>query len=250
MVKILSIIVALLFSMSFLDKLSAEELPLATAEWPPYTSSSMEGNGFVAEFVSVVVKEMGMTPVFKFYPWSRTQEIVESGVVFGGFPFGITKDRQKQFNYSDVFHKTRAVFFYDKNKLKSIKGDENYKELTPYTIGVIRKSKTLSKLKAAGFKKIYVLDSVEQAIEMLNLGRIHFAALVEHTGWYNLKKLFQEETDNWGAIEFYKMEAALLISRSYPDSDQLRKRFNKAVNIVNGRGTHDKLMRKYGLPVQ
>ncbi|MCF6246665.1 MAG: transporter substrate-binding domain-containing protein [Desulfobacula sp.] len=250
MIKIFYIIIILFFCVGFANSLPANELPLATAEWPPYTSSTIKGNGFVTEFVSHVVKEMGMVPVFRFYHWSRTQKIVESGTVFGGFPFGITKDRKKYFNYSDVFLKTNTKFFYDKNKMKDIRGDEKTMNLTSYTIGVIRKSKTFSKLKAGGFKKIYALDNVTQAIEMLKLGRIQFAALVEHTGWYNLQKLFPREKSRWGAIQFYKMEAALLISRSYPDSDELKKKFNQAIKKVQSRKIYEKLLKKYGLPAQ
>ncbi len=85
---------------------------------------------------------------------------------------------------------------------------------------------------------------------MLKLGRIELAALVEHSGWFKLICKVPEQKERWGAIQFYKMEAALLVSRTYPNNDQLRYKFNKALKVVQSRGIYDKLLKKYGLPVQ
>lgn len=248
MLKIQNIFISFLLLLYSPEIFAAEKLPFVTAEWEPYSSSSMQEKGYVAEFVSEVTREMGMEPVIKFYPWSRAQKVIQSGEVFGGFPFGITKQRKQLFNFSDIFLKTHTKFFYDKSKLKNIDANEQIDALKTFTIGVIRNTKTYFKLQEAGFKKIYQVDSVEQAIQMLKSERIQFAALVEHSGWHALNKMFPDKIDSWGAIQFYKMEAALLISKKYPNSVELCDKFNRALKVVQERKTMQRLLEKHGLP--
>ncbi len=248
MTKLISIMAALIF-VAAAGVMAADKLPLVTAEWPPYSSSEMEGKGYVVEFIREVVREMGMEADIRFYPWARTQKAIENADAFGGFPFGITPERGMKFNFSQIFLKTGTLFFYDKTILKDLKGSETVDDLKHFRVGVIRETKTLKKLQHAGFRKIIEVDSVDQIVQMLIEDRIELAALVEHSGWHNINKRDTGNVDRFGAIPFYKMEAALMISKKYPASDQLRERFNNALNVVESRGTIEKLLKKYGLPL-
>ncbi len=247
MYKVLSIFAALILVFTAAFAGAADTLPLVTAEWPPYASSTLEGHGYVVEFIVAVVREMGMEPDIRFYPWARAQKAIEQAEVFGGFPFGITEQRKEAFDFSEIFLKTKTLFFYDRQNLKELKGDEVIQQLKNYRVGVIRGSKTLSMLQEAGFEKIYSVDSVDQTLHMLKTGRVQLAALVEHSGWHSIHTLLPEEIDNFGAIPFYNMEAALMISSKYPGSRDLLQKFNQALKVIEASGTMTGLLKKYNL---
>ncbi len=86
-----TIVIVMMFSLIVLvnaNNTCAEEgeLPLATGEWPPYTSEHLEGDGFFTELITASVHEMGMTPKYSFYPWARGEMKTLDGEVFGTFP--------------------------------------------------------------------------------------------------------------------------------------------------------------------
>ncbi len=143
-----------------------EELPLATGEWPPYTSEHLEGYGFFTELMTAIVHEMGMTPKYVFYPWKRCEQTTLAGEVFGAFPYAVTETRQQDFDFSDLIMKNNVLFFYHKKHLTQKPEVTTLKDLEPYLIGGALGYNYVPAFTEAGLRVDYV-DTDEQNVKKL-----------------------------------------------------------------------------------
>ncbi len=246
-------ILPIMFLLNFLlgeIAVSAEEreLPLATGEWSPYTGKELEGGGFFTEIMTLIVKEMGMKPVYKFFPWPRAAMNTEKGLFFGAFPYALSEEREKKFNFSDPIHSGGLVFFYSKKHFKEQFIYKTLNDFKTYRIGTLRGSFPYETLSKAGFKKIDTVTSVKQLIKMLNAGRISFVMLNKDVGLSEVNALFPKEKEHFGFLDdiFPKTAARLMISRSYPNSDRLLEQFNHALKQVKKDGKIDRILVKHG----
>ncbi len=255
-----TIVIVMMFSLIVLvnaNNTCAEEgeLPFATGEWPPYTSQNLEGYGFFSELMTAIVHEMGMTPKYSFYPWKRSEFYTLKGKVFGTFPYAITEERKKDFYFSDLIMKNRSLFFYYKKHLKQKPEVSTLKDLKPYRIGGVLGYNYVSAFKAAGLNVGYVATD-EQNVKKLYLNRIDIAVWDTLLGWQLIKQIYPNEADVFGTLET-SLEAAetslkagdsyLMISKSYPNAEQIRDRFNKALQRIKEKGIYRSIFEKHGV---
>jgi polar amino acid transport system substrate-binding protein len=73
----------MLSGLAFAESLPAK-ITLATTEWCPYTCEhSSKGPGFVAEYISEILKKHKIELVVRSLPWSRAIEMAKAGTVDG-----------------------------------------------------------------------------------------------------------------------------------------------------------------------
>jgi len=212
------------------------ELPLATGEWPPYTSKKIEGYGFCTEIVSAIVHEMDMKPKYYFYPWKRAENVTREGRVLGAFPYAVTEERKKEFDYSDLIMENKTVFFYNKKHLNQKPVWITLKDLKPFRIGGVIGYSYTSTFTKAGLKVQYVpLD--ENNVGKLYLNRIDLAVMDLLVGWNLIRELYPNEIDIFGTLDkpLDTGNSHLMISRKYPNAKQLRDRFNQALKRIKER---------------
>jgi polar amino acid transport system substrate-binding protein len=113
----------------------SKEVVLATGEWTPYVSETMEGYGAFAEIVSAAFKEMGVPVKYVFSPWKRAEGEVYAGEAFAAFPYIKTEERLKKYDYSDPVMPSTGVFFYMPNRQKSKITYEKLEDLKSYRVG-------------------------------------------------------------------------------------------------------------------
>ncbi len=89
----------------------AGSLILVTGEWTPYTSKTLEKNGFFTEIVSEVCKEMDLVPEYEFHSWRDCFSMVEKGTVMGAFPYTYTDERAVKVFFSEKIVESNTVFF-------------------------------------------------------------------------------------------------------------------------------------------
>ena len=73
--------------------------------------------------------------------------------------------------------------------------------------------------------------------------------LNELVGWALIKKEFPDEVDNFGTLlkAYSVSELKLVVSKEYPDSMELLKRFNEALKKVKTMESYEAILTKYGL---
>lgn len=232
--------------------LALDELPLGTGEWPPHTSEKMEGYGIVTEIVTAIVREMGMEPKYTFYPWMRAEDMALQGTVFGVFPYVRTADRAKRFDFSDNFFPGGDFkIFYNTKMFKKKPSWESIEDLKPFSVGAVKGFWYLKGLKEAGVHTELV-QSDEQSFKMLHSQRIDILLAEENIGWWYVKKLFPDEISTFDVFDKSyankKSPAGLMISRNYPDAEQLSQRFNQALQRIIKNGVYQSIVAKIKNP--
>ena len=111
------------------------EIPLATGEWEPYTAEKIEGQGAFTEIVSAVFKEMGQPVKYQFYPWKRAEAETLAGNVFAAFPYIVTDERKKDYEFSDPILMTAGKFFYMPERQKGEITYDKFEDLQAFNVG-------------------------------------------------------------------------------------------------------------------
>ncbi len=221
---------------------------LATGEYPPYASAEMAGYGMVTEIISATMKEMGSKPEYKFYPWKRCESSVKKGKVWATFPYGYTKERAKDFLFSDVLLETSTKFFYYKKHTKKKIEWKTLSDLKPYRIGGVLGYYYEADFKKAGLSVDYApseILSLKKAIR----GRIALVPLDEAVGWSLIKKNFPDKSADFGVIDKAHDTSGnfLMVSKDYPDSKKLLQKFNTALKTIKQNGEMEVILKKYNM---
>ncbi len=228
---------------------AAERLPLATGEWLPYTSESLEGGGVLVELIRAVVVDMGMEPDFSFLPWKRAEKNVERGNTFAAFPYGKNAERKSRFDFSEIFFSTPMVFFYRRNDLP-ITDFKQLEDLSSYRIGGNLGYSYVPRLQKAGLD-LHLTVSQEQLILMLEKKRVDLVALDRGAGWMIINRLFPKRRNQFATMKqslnrnAEEFGSYLMVSRMYPHHSILLARFNKSLANIKRDGTYDKIMTKF-----
>lgn len=219
---------------------------LATGEWAPYASQSMEDLGVFTEIVSAAFHEMGMEPRYTFYPWKRAEQMVEKGEVLAAFPYKITTERKQMFDFSDPVMLTTGQLFYLKKNFPNGITYNTYKDLAPYKIGGVIGYWYETVFKQANLNVEYV-PSDTQNIHKLYRNRIQLTVSDELVGWALIKSLYPQEISLFAVAEkpLNRDELRLMISREYPFAAKLTENFNAALVRLRKKGMVSKILEKY-----
>lgn len=213
-----------------------EALPYVIGEWPPYTSESLDGYGFMAKIATAVAREMGMTPTFTFQPWVRSEERVRAGKAFATFPYAITDKRRQDFDFIDPVITSNHLFFYNRRILQTAPSYEKLKDLRSFRVGGIRGYYYTDPLAQAGVKVDFVPED-EQNLMKLHAGRIDLAVFDSVLGWTLIKKIYPNEIGDFATLPkpLSVTQMSFMISRTYPGAAQLREKMRQAWHRIKNR---------------
>lgn len=230
---------------------SSNKILFATGEWAPFTSESMDGKGFFTEIVTAVLNEMGAEYEYAFYPWERCEKAVESGNVWAAFPYAYTAERAEKYLYSEKMAFAYTKFFYYKKNPNSGKFKyDTLEDLKNFKVGGINGYFYKDAFDKAKLNVDWVSNE-DEALKMLIKGRIDLAPFSELAGWDMIKKNFPDEVDNFAILDkpinADNADLSLIVSKAYPNSQELLDKFNKAFQTIKDNGTYDSIMKKYNL---
>lgn len=232
--SILAFCVAALAITTFLlspSRAHVGSLVLATGEWRPYASKTMDGYGKFARMVTVVLEEMGIEPEYRFYPWPRCFDAVVKGRVWAAFPYAYNEERAEKVWFSDPLSQSRSLFFYY-DPLDGAKRFEvnDLSDLKQYRIGGVTGYYYEPIFRNAGVDVDYTTSEV-QGLEKLVMHRIDLIPINEHVGWDLIHRHFPDKSDGFKTLEyvFSINELSLIVSRNYPNSREILDSFNAAL---------------------
>lgn len=246
-VSIILLLIGILFLGSNKAFAQPQEITLATGEWPPYTSESLEGYGVFTEIVSAVFKEMGLKPVYKFLPWKRAEKMVETGEVFAAFPYVVTDKRQESYEFSKRVALSTGRFFYCTKRFPQEVPYGSLSDLKPYKVGGVRGYWYESLFNKALLETDFV-DSEKQIIKMLYMQRVDLVALDELVGWHLIRQLYSQDVQLFKTLDKPLNQSGLhlLVSRTYQDAPALTKQFDAALELIRQKGIYHNILRRYG----
>lgn len=227
-----------------------DEVVLVTGDLPPYVDISKENYGCEPEIVSSAFDEVGIKIKFKFYPWNRCQYMVEKGTVFATFPYSKNEEREDKFLFSSPILWASTSFFYDERHIKKF----SYNELTDlksYRIGALEGYFYIEMLENAGLK----LDSTDteiSGIKKLIKGRIDLIPIDSIQGRILLDTNFPDDSQYIQMLKKPLVRSAhhLMVSKTYPNSKEILKQFEKGLNLIKEKGVYDKILDKFNVVSQ
>ena len=224
----------------------AEKLTLATGEWTPYSSETLEGYGFITEIVTEVMVEMGLTPKYEFHSWTRCYSLVKRGRVWAAFPYSYTAERAQDVLFSDTIGESTTKFFYY-NKEQPYPY-ERLEDLRPYKLAGVKGYFYEQDFQENGLDVSYTSDELS-ALKRLAAGRVDLMPMNELVGWALIQKHFPAEAEKFGTLEkaYDTNELKLIVSKEFPEGQELLQQFNEALQRVKQTDAYRAIFTKYGL---
>lgn len=98
----LYLIAAALLLLTDAGQLRADEVRLATLDWPPYTSPTLPHNGMISKILEDVAQQSDHKLSFGFFPWVRAMRTGRDDPAYAGyFPAYWTPERAQTCNFSE-----------------------------------------------------------------------------------------------------------------------------------------------------
>lgn len=181
----------LLILLYFLTTANAQTVELAVGEWPPFVTSKTHGHGKIPEKLDKVFNQMGIKPIYKFFPWSRAFKQVENGQMLLSVGWIKNKKREKlvKFSAKPIFQ-VNVVFYHLKNRKIKF---ESFKDLRGLKIGMTRgyaQPESFSKAIKELNLSIVLASSDELNFKRLLSGRIDVFAVDREVGQALIKNIF------------------------------------------------------------
>jgi polar amino acid transport system substrate-binding protein len=227
---------------------------LITGEWAPYVSESAEGQGPIVAMVVAAFKEVGITPKIIFSPWKRAEDEVRQGTAFAAFPYALSPERQKEFEFSEPMYVVQGKFFYYKKYHPDGIPFQKLEDLRGYKIGGLLGGWYEPLFKEQNFQAEYVAK-VDQNIEKLVLGRVDLAIEEENSTWYLIRQLYPDQADQFATLDQPLEQPGvindlrLMVSPSYPNSAELLQQFNTGLAAIRANGIYEQILKKYQIAV-
>jgi polar amino acid transport system substrate-binding protein len=225
---------------------------LATGEYSPYVSEALSGGGATSVLVQEIFQGAGLKVDLRFFPWKRVESTLQAGQAFAGFPYSKTEERLAAFGFSEPLYRVRNGIVYCPGNPRT-PGPIDYtgpKSLAGALVGVIAGSFAEPRLTAAGVM-FEESNTVEMGLRKLRAGRIDYYIDDQATLEDTLRRLFPEDSDAFQILpQAFDEEKPnyLMVSRSYPGSEELLRRFNQSLAALQKSGEYTKLLAKLHLP--
>lgn len=242
MKKLLTVISVLLVTV-FAE---AGEIRIVTEDFPPYNyEEKREITGLSTKIVRAVLKEVGMNPKIRIYPWARAYKkaLQDKNVLI--YSILRIREREKLFRWVGEIAVSEMCLFRlrERNDIK-INSLEDAKK---YKIGVTRETAPHHYLLEKNFKldEWEVVSKDELSIKKLVSGRIDIMPYYETPFIYKVKKLGYDPGKFVKALLMKEASEKLYMAFSRGTPDSTVEKFIKALNKIKADGTYDKIVKEY-----
>ena len=222
------------------------KLRIATTEYAPYTSTSMEHNGYINHIISKAFLETGVIVEFTSMPWDEALEATLSGeydaVSYGNF----IRAREKEFWHSEPISVENLVFYT--NKESGITEWSTLDDLKEYKMGItdgyLYNDELASYIKNAA--NVVSGDTDKANFNALIDGEIDIFPIDELTGWYILQREFSDAaSDELTALRPYisTVTTHLLVPRGNTNDKLVLSLFNEGLQRLKLQGEMERFKR-------
>ncbi len=223
-----------------------KKIVLASTDYPPYCSNSLENQGITAAVVKEAYKKVGYNATIDFLPWGRALMLAKVGKIDGLALIWYSKEREQWFVYSKPLEVDAIIGFY---KLKDLKINiDKYDDLQGYRIGYV-----LDYAYPEGFYKAPLRKQKsyndEELVKKLTEGSIDLAIIDKLQGKLLLKNKFPKHYNKFEFIDAPDgtTKQFVAISKKTINYQQKIDDFNRGFNLIKKDGTFAKIIKKYQL---
>ncbi len=241
------IIVCALASPAFCGQ---DRVRLVTLEWEPYTGSHLPNNGFTAEIIQKAFKIQGLDSTLAFHPWQTAMDLARQGGVDAVFSAYYTKERAKDFFYSDPYAESMVLFFTLKGSAISF---ESLEDLKGYRIGITRGFANTAEFDAAPFLTKVTADTEKQSLENLIRGKVDLVVLDKFVGMSLINQFFPGFRDRIISLKtpLDKKPLYVLFPKKKASSPDVFLAFNQGLKQIRQTGMYDLILQRHQfLPIK
>lgn len=234
------------------DYKSSEKLIVSTGEFPPFVYKENDQlRGISVEVISTILDQMKVNYEIIMEPWNRGQYELTSGNRFGLFPYVETRERLKNYVFSEPFYSTELNNNYfiaygkEPSELKAIK---DWDDINDYKIGGVYGYYYLD---AFSERKISLDMSANEleCLQKLRDGKIDLAVFNPLVVKFLTEKYMLQEAENFGITDFQLNPDALgdclMLNNEDPWSSDFLMAFNKVLKSLEDDGTISKILENY-----
>jgi len=219
-----------------------EKIRLTNGEWPPFLSKDLKHYGVASHVVESAFKNVGIVVEYGFFPWKRAYTLAQRGDWDGSVIWGPSKERKKDFYFSDPVANDVTVFFHLKSKPFDWK---NYSDLKGLKIGATLSydyGEDFAINEANGSIKVDRAVKDETSFKKLLKRRIVIFACNLDVGYSLIHKLYPIETASLFTNHprpVKESPLALILSKKIDNNKQLIEKFNQGLKQLKDSGKYD-----------
>lgn len=234
------------FCLLFRGELAADDknIEIVATEYPPYYGSELQNKGFITEIVVAAFARSGYDSTVRFLPWQRAFDGAKAGKYTVLYTMWYRKEREEWFEFSDALPANEVGFF------KRVGDDisfNNFSDLKPYTIGVVRGYVNPPGFDEAGLTT-EVVDNDALNLNKLLRGRIDLVLIDKIVGQHilNINHAQHKHEVEWMKPPVTVETQHLVVSKRAPDSRAILDNFNRGLAAIIADGTVSQITRKHG----
>ena len=224
----------------------ADKVMMVTTPWEPFFSENLPKGGVITEIATAAFARQGHQSNIAWYPWVRALKIVEYGsadVVMGAY---YSKERAKNYLYSDPIFDIEVGLM----ALKEL-GVDSYKtlqDLKPHTVGVMRGWVYTEEFDNADFLNKHLIINQITAVRMLFAKRIEMLAASVAVFHHEVSLLKDQTVVDTVVLKplLGTKQLFLLFNKVDARGAKLLKDFNAGLAKIRADGTFDKILAKHG----
>ncbi|MDH3759964.1 MAG: transporter substrate-binding domain-containing protein [Gammaproteobacteria bacterium] len=221
-----------------------KHIAIVATEYPPYYGSELEGNGFITEIVIAAFVRSGYVATVKFLPWQRAFDGAKAGKYPVLYTMWYRKEREQWFEYSDALPANEIGFF---KRLEDDITFSKFRDLKPYTIGVVRGYVNPPGFDEAGLST-EVVNTDALNLNKLLRGRIDLVLIDKLVAQHILDTdhPLNKHQVHWMRPPVKVETQHLVVSKQNPDSQTILGDFNRGLAEITADGTMQKILQKHG----
>jgi len=221
-----------------------QEVVVTTGEFPPWTSETLEGGGFINQVISAAFTEQGHTVKFEYFPWARAMKNLELGLADASSYWFFSEKHKSKFLLSDPVTWQQLVFFYHtENPLHKW---NSFSDLIDYTVGVSLGYTYPEELWDAFESGVNVQSASTDLLNFkkLTLRRIDLFPIEKIAGFELLRTELSKEKIkmiSYHPKPLMSVSSHILFSTN---AEKLRSDFNEGLKIITKNGLLDRYYQK------
>jgi polar amino acid transport system substrate-binding protein len=236
-------------ALAFPFALQAQTVTIATLDWPPYVGTDLKAKGFNSEIITEAFKRVGHTVKIEFMDWDAAIAKASQGKFDAVFPEYYSKDREKEFIYSNFFSNSLLVFYKRKDAKINYVSPKNLKDLSPYKIGVVKGYINTEEFDKASYLKRIESDSDEANLKKLLNKELDIIVIDKLVAQHIIKRDMPGAAAQLEALNPPLVIHPLFVifPKKNPGSKKLCDDFNKGLEMITKDGTVKAIMSRSGL---
>lgn len=224
------------------------KLPIATDDYPPYSSRTEGGSGVIADIVREAFAAEGVEVEYRFGSWKRCELMTAAGEVFGAIPYFVNEERKQSFDFSAPLALGFTRFFYNKERFPDGFDWHTLADFKGYRMGAIPGYWYLPEFQEAGLD-VHLVGTEEQNFLKLAKQRIDFTLAGQPRAEEVIRNIAPELSGKIGMVR--KPESYdtfhILVSRAFPEAKLYNKLLTSGLAKIIDSGVYHQVLARYEL---